>query len=91
LQAVDEHVEACELAGFHWRLAMGMFDSLYVDCKCGEKVEFQSKRGDCALHEYSLQDCPPNIAGDLVGQSERCKCGCVITLRGAVVLLAERT
>lgn len=71
---------------------MGMFDSLYIECRnCQRQVEFQSKAGACVCADYSLEDCPPNVAGDLIGQSETCKCGSVITLRGAVVLLAEHS
>lgn len=69
---------------------MGMFDSLYVPCACGEEVEFQSKAGDCALERYTLSNCPPRIAGDLIGQSQTCRCGkSEIILRGAVVLVPE--
>ena len=69
---------------------MGMFDSLYVTCKCGEDVEFQSKAGECALREYRITDVPPVIAGDLIGQCETCRrCGCHITIRGCVTLMAE--
>jgi hypothetical protein len=70
---------------------MGMFDSLYVECRrCGEQVEFQSKAGDCSLRSYELSDCPPEVAGDLIGRSNQCKCGNSITIRGAVVLIAEQ-
>lgn len=70
---------------------MGMFDSLYVECrKCGEQVEFQSKAGDCYLHSYTLDNCPASVAGDIIGQSMICKCGNGVTIRGAVVLLAEQ-
>lgn len=68
---------------------MGMFDSMYVKCKCGREVEFQSKAGDCGLHKYTIDDCPAAIAGDLIGQSCGCKCGKIVQLRGHVTLLAE--
>ena len=68
---------------------MGMFDSLYIECQCGERLEFQSKRGPCQCNEYTLGDCPSAVAGDLMGESQRCKCGRVATLRGAVVLVPE--
>jgi hypothetical protein len=70
---------------------MGMFDSLYVDCSCGKKVEFQSKAGDCTLARYTISDCPDAIAGDLIDKTEWCNCGKSLTLRGAVVLLVERS
>lgn len=68
---------------------MGMFDSLYVNCPCGKKVEFQSKAGDCHCDNFTLFDCPPAIAGDLIGQSEHCECGRTVTLRGKVLMEAE--
>jgi hypothetical protein len=69
---------------------VGMFDSLYVGCpKCGGSIEFQSKAGDCVLAEYTLADCPPEVAGDLIGQFSTCRCGHTVTLRGAVVLIPE--
>lgn len=55
---------------------MGMFDSVYVDCKCGEKVEFQSKAGDCLCHDYTIYDLPHEIALDLNKEVQECgKCG----------------
>lgn len=70
---------------------MGMFDSLYVECrKCHEEIEFQSKAGDCSLHSYKLDNCPPGVAGDIIGQSQSCQCGNVVTIRGAVMLFAEQ-
>lgn len=70
---------------------MGMFDSLYVKCReCGSAVEFQSKAGDCMLHSYSTLTVPGNVAGDLLGQAETCKCGNRITLRGSVTLFDEQ-
>lgn len=70
---------------------MGMFDSLYVRCKkCRNEVEFQSKAGDCSLHSYTLSTVPANVAGDLVGQTETCKCGNTISLRGVVMLIDDQ-
>jgi hypothetical protein len=70
---------------------MGMFDSLYVDCTCGKQVEFQSKSGECSLARYTVDNCPHAIAADLIGQWRYCDCGNVLTLRGAVTLLVERS
>jgi len=68
-----------------------MFDSLYVQCKCGTEVEFQTKAGDCTLSSYRIGDnVPTAIAGDLIGKSENCQeCGATITLRGGVILIPE--
>ena len=53
-----------------------MFDSLRIKCtNCGHEIEFQSKAGDCTLHDYDIQGLPANIAMDLNGQSEECE-GC---------------
>jgi len=64
---------------------MGLFDSVYVDCPaCGTKVQFQSKAGECAMLEYTLFDCPPAIAGDLLGKREVCRCGQGVEIAGWV-------
>jgi hypothetical protein len=68
---------------------MGMFDSLYVTCKCGLSVEFQSKAGDCILATYTLDTAPNDVKGDLIGERETCRCGNTIELDGAVVLYAK--
>lgn len=71
---------------------MGMFDSVYVDCVCGARVEFQSKAGECNLDHYTINNVPPGIACDLIGKSEKCsECGATIALRGAIVLVREVT
>lgn len=67
-----------------------MFDSLYVECpKCHKQIEFQSKAGRCHLDQYTLANCPPAVAGDLIGETARCECGHEVTLRGSVTLMAE--
>lgn len=61
---------------------MGMFDRVYAQCKCGARVEFQSKAGDCSLNTYNADDVPSAIALDLSGKSEQCEsCRRYITLR----------
>jgi hypothetical protein len=56
------------------------------------RVEFQSKAGACNLDSYTLENVPPEIAGNLIGESDKCRaCGATITLRGAVVLMREVT
>jgi hypothetical protein len=60
---------------------MGMFDSIYVRCpECGVEHEFQSKAGDCYLHRYSLDDAPPQVLGDLHGDTRQCKCGAMLKI-----------
>lgn len=66
---------------------MGMFDSLYVQCPaCHESIEFQSKAGRCHCDDYTVLDCPPAIAGDLIGEAKKCKCGSEVKLAGYVRL-----
>ena len=53
---------------------MGMFDSVWVNCKeCGNKVEFQSKVGECCLHDYTINNAPPEILIDLNGEVQFCE------------------
>lgn len=60
---------------------MGMFDRVYVSCKCGERVEFQSKAGECSLRGYHIEadgstDAPPEIIADILNDVEYCEsCG----------------
>ena len=64
---------------------MGMFDSLMVPCpKCGAKVEFQSKAGDCVMAEYTMGECPNVILADLIGGKEVCACGQEMEIAGEV-------
>lgn len=52
---------------------MGMFDSMFVKCTCGALIEFQSKAGRCVLAEFTPANVPPDIAGDLNGETEECE------------------
>ena len=55
---------------------MGMFDSVMVPCPtCGNKVEFQTKAGDCLMNTFGLDDAPGNILRDIVNDPEYCA-GC---------------
>lgn len=62
---------------------MGMFDSVWATCpNCKNAVEFQSKAGECELNDYSMRSVPPEIARDLIRDSNTCsKCGIVVRLR----------
>ena len=62
---------------------MGMFDRVWVSCpKCGAQVEFQSKAGECILKDYTLNDVPPEIREDIVGEMEFCEnCEEVVTIQ----------
>lgn len=45
---------------------MGCFDSVMVPCpKCGEKVEFQTKSGECLLQVYELDKAPEVVLADV--------------------------
>jgi hypothetical protein len=56
---------------------MGLFDTVMVPCpKCGTRAGFQSKGGERKLLTYELNDCPPDVMGDLVHDSATCaQCG----------------
>ncbi len=62
---------------------MGMYDSVFADCKCGKVIEFQSKaRPDAYLATYYRTDVPVVIANDLDGRTQSCPvCGTRVTLR----------
>ena len=63
---------------------MGMFDELVVVCpKCHEgHLEWQSKAGGCTLAAYTLENMPPEVAGDLADETSECdNCDFVGTLR----------
>ena len=71
---------------------MGMFDTVVIDCpKCSTgKIEFQSKAGECVLAEYSIDEVPPDIAGDVIGTQSSCgECDSPFIMRGAVMLTLE--
>ena len=45
---------------------MGCYDSVMVPCpKCSTVSEFQSKSGECLLREYTLENCPEDVLGDV--------------------------
>jgi hypothetical protein len=55
---------------------MGLFDSVWHDCTCGESVEFQSKAlPDCYLRSFPLEAVPIEIAHEINGEIKKCKCG----------------
>ncbi len=60
-----------------------MFDSVFVKCpKCGSKIEFQSKTGPCELNEYTLENAPASVLGNLDLLTEDCtKCGQVVIFK----------
>lgn len=45
---------------------MGVYDSVMVPCPvCGTVSEFQSKSGECLMREYTLEECPQDVLGDV--------------------------
>ena len=45
---------------------MGMFDSIYFNCpKCGNRIEAQSKSGECLLNNYDYTCVPADVAEDV--------------------------
>ena len=60
---------------------MGMFDTVYFSCECGEELYDQSKAGDCTLAAYGISELPAEIAKDLHGETYECgSCGKTTTL-----------
>ena len=60
---------------------MGMCDRVIINCPhCGETLEFQSKAGLCELQTFDFGNVPPEIAEDLLGEKQECKCGRVLKL-----------
>lgn len=61
---------------------MGMFDRIWTSCpECGKPVEFQSKAGECMLHDYSRIGVPPEIAHDIDQERARCpSCNTILQL-----------
>jgi hypothetical protein len=50
-------------------------------------MEFQSKASYCNLYEYTLEDVPAAIAGDLMHVEEECSsCHATIKLMGQVTI-----
>ena len=70
---------------------MGMFDRVHAECPgCLHRVEFQSKAGECCQADFDINDCPPNILGDLHNESETCqKCGRVVTIKVETIARVE--
>ena len=55
---------------------MGMFDSVIHDCpNCSERIEWQSKAGECLLSTFPSENVPIAIAKEINGDVETCP-GC---------------
>lgn len=51
-----------------------MFDKILVPCPtCQTPVEFQSKRGDCFLDSYTLENATPDMLTDIARKAVRCE------------------
>ena len=45
---------------------MGVYDIVFVPCpRCGDRVEAQSKGGDCILARYRLEDAPDDVLSNV--------------------------
>lgn len=67
-----------------------MFDRIWVSCpNCKTDVEFQSKAGECSLKDYTLDDAPPEIKLDIVGDERLCECDTLVEIKltGACVVI----
>lgn len=66
---------------------MGMFDSVYINCpQCGQQIEYQSKAGGCNLDKYDINNVPPRIGGDIIGDEQQCRCGATIRIEGTIMI-----
>ena len=53
---------------------MGMFDSVMFRCpECGNRIEQQSKAGDCLLHTFESHEVPLGIADSVAGNLIYCE------------------
>jgi hypothetical protein len=62
---------------------MGMFDEVRCTCPVCQKgvISWQSKAGDCELHDYDIELVPVEIAKDIQGTIEVCsECGARFTI-----------
>jgi len=67
---------------------MGMFDRIWITCpQCGTSVEEQSKAGPCSLKDYTLDDAPNSVLGDIIGNSVICP-ECKSTIKISVKVIA---
>ena len=51
---------------------MGMFDTVLIECKCGNVLKKQSKAGMCHLKEYAIDEVPVDIAISIDGEQLVC-------------------
>ena len=58
---------------------MGMFDTVVIRClHCGDRIEKQTKSGQCHMDVHPLGTAPADVLGDLANQQVTCeKCGTV--------------
>lgn len=69
---------------------MGMFDSVMVPCpKCENRVEFQSKSGDCELRTYQLENCPTDVLCDVNRHSPHYCTNCGIKFKVECMTFAK--
>jgi len=51
------------------------FDTVNIICYfCNNKIQIQSKAGECKLKEYDFKDAPDKILVDLSGSEVKCNC-----------------
>jgi hypothetical protein len=61
---------------------MGLYDTVIVPCpKCGKQNDRQSKAGKCTMSEYTIDDAPLNVLMDIDGETIRCDCGHIYSVR----------
>ena len=70
---------------------MGMYDEVMLRCpECETLFTEQSKAGDCNLHCYNLDQCPPEILIDMSKEAIYCpKCRTELILKTHVEVTAN--
>lgn len=55
---------------------MGLFDVVWIPCpNCKKKFDWQTKIGECFLHDYELEEAPPLLQAAASQEIFTCTCG----------------
>jgi hypothetical protein len=53
---------------------MGLFDSVLAPCPhCGNRIEFQSKEGECCMNVYNIDAAPTEVLTDVLNDPAYCR------------------
>ena len=60
---------------------MGCYNTIIIRCPvCHEKLQWQTKSGDCSLSTYELHEAPIADLGAIVGDTALCECGRILSV-----------